>query len=132
MRTQIFRPLGMKSTTFDFARAQKGNWARPHGPDVDGKMAPGKMDLNYAVVPVRPAGGMWTSAHDLSQYVMLELGAGRMPDGTRLVSDENLRARAAPQILLGEDQDGGPHLGRSGGQHEYVFVEVSRDAAAAR
>src|SRR5207249_1324188 len=61
MRTQIFEPLGMSRTTFDFARAQKSNHARPHGLDVDGKLAIGKMDLNYAVVPVRPAGGMWTS-----------------------------------------------------------------------
>src|SRR5262249_31150457 len=88
MAVNVFRPLGMRSTTFDFARAQKGNYARPHGPDVNGQMARGKMDLNYAVVPVRPAGGVWTSAHDLSQYVMMELRDGKLADGTRLVSDE--------------------------------------------
>jgi CubicO group peptidase (beta-lactamase class C family) len=110
MDTYIFRPLGMKSTTFDFARAQKGNCARPHGPDVDGNMARGKMDLNYAVVPVRPAGGVWTSAHDLSQYVILELAGGKLPDGTRLVSEQNLRARVEPQVLLGEDQSYGMGL----------------------
>src|SRR5205814_3084097 len=76
MRTQIFEPLGMTSTTFDFARAQKGGHARPHGLDVDGRTALGKMDLNYAVVPVRPAGGMWTSVHDLSRYVQMELARG--------------------------------------------------------
>jgi CubicO group peptidase (beta-lactamase class C family) len=110
MQTQIFRPLGMKSTTFDFSRAQKGNWARPHGPDVDGKMARGKMDLNYAVVPVRPAGGAWTSAHDLSRYVMMELSGGRLPDGSLFVSEQSLRARQTPQILLGEDQSYGMGL----------------------
>ncbi len=110
MAANVFRPLGMRSTTFIFPRAQKGNYARPHGPDVDGKMARGKMDLNYAVVPVRPAGGVWTSAHDLSQYVMLELRGGKLPDGTQLVSEENLRARQAPQILLGEDQSYGMGL----------------------
>jgi CubicO group peptidase (beta-lactamase class C family) len=110
MRTRIFEPLGMKSTTFDFARAQRGNHARPHGLDVDGKTAVGKMDLNYAVVPVRPAGGMWTSAHDLSRYVQLELAGGRLPDGRQLVSERSLRARQAPQILLGEDQTYGMGL----------------------
>ena len=110
MAAYVFRPLGMRSTTFDFARAQRGNCARPHGPDVDGKMALGKMDLNYAVVPVRPAGGVWTSAHDLSQYVMMELRAGKLPDGDQLVSEQNLRARQAPQILLGEDQTYGMGL----------------------
>jgi len=103
MQAQIFGPLGMSSTTFDFDRAQKGNHARPHGLDVDGKVAVSRMDLNYSIVAVRPAGGMWTSAHDLSRYVLLELAKGTLPDGTRLVSEASLRARVEPQILLGED-----------------------------
>jgi len=69
MRTQVFEPLGMTSTTFDFARAQKQNHARPHGLDVDGKPAIGTMALNYAAVPVRPAGGMWTSVQDRKSVV---------------------------------------------------------------
>jgi CubicO group peptidase (beta-lactamase class C family) len=110
MRTQIFGPLGMSATTFDFAAAQKGNHARPHGLDVDGKPAIGKMDLNYTVVPVRPAGGMWTSVHDLSRYVVMELAGGKLPDGSRLVSEQNLVMRRAPQVLLGEDQNYGMGL----------------------
>ena len=110
MRTQIFEPLRMTSTTFDFARAQKGDHARPHGLDVDGKPAVGKMDPNYSVVPVRPAGGMWTSVHDLSRYVMMELAGGRLPDDSRFVSEQNLVMRRAPQILLGEDQTYGMGL----------------------
>jgi CubicO group peptidase (beta-lactamase class C family) len=93
----------MKSTTFDFARAQKGNHARPHGLDIDGKIALGKMDLHYGIVAARPAGGVWTSAHQLSQYVMLELSDGKLPSGAQLVSTRNLLARRAPQIQLGED-----------------------------
>jgi CubicO group peptidase (beta-lactamase class C family) len=110
MRTQIFEPLGMSSTTFDFARAQKMNHARPHGLDVDGKPAIGKMDLNYAAVSVRPAGGMWTSVHDLSRYVMMELAGGKLSDGSRLVSEQNLVMRRAPQVMLGEDQTYGMGL----------------------
>ncbi len=37
MQERIFDPLGMKSTTFDYARALAGNHATPHGDDVDGK-----------------------------------------------------------------------------------------------
>src|SRR5438552_4868146 len=37
MEKMIFIPLGMTSTTFDMARAQKGNHASPHGDNVDGK-----------------------------------------------------------------------------------------------
>ena len=46
MQTKIFEPLGMKHTTFDFARALKGDVAQPHGDDVDGKPAGARMDLN--------------------------------------------------------------------------------------
>ena len=50
MQQKIFNPLGMKSTTLDFARALAGNHASPHGDDVDGKPAVAKMHLNYAAV----------------------------------------------------------------------------------
>ena len=65
MRTRVFEPLGMTTTTFDFAKALKGNVAQPHGDDVDGKVVRARMDLNYSVVPVRPAGGVWTSRESL-------------------------------------------------------------------
>jgi CubicO group peptidase (beta-lactamase class C family) len=103
MRTKIFEPLGMTHTTFDFATALKGNIAQPHSEDVDLKLSRARMDLNESVVPVRPAGGVWTSAHDLSKYVQLEIAKGALPGGKRLISEENLLARRAPQILVSED-----------------------------
>lgn len=103
MRTKVFEPLGMTHTTFDFARALKGDVAQPHGETVDGKVSRARMDLNESIVPVRPAGGVWTSAHDLSQYVLMELAKGKLPNGKRLVSEESLLARHAPQILVSED-----------------------------
>ena len=104
MQQKVFDPLGMKSTTFDMARALHGNHASPHGDDVDGKPAVANMAFNYAVMPHRPAGGVWTSAHDLIRYVQLELAQGKLPDGKQLVSSENLLARRAKQVALGEDQ----------------------------
>jgi CubicO group peptidase (beta-lactamase class C family) len=110
MQKKVFGPLGMKNTTFDFARAMKGNWARPHGDDVDGKTALARMDLNESIVPARPAGGAWTSARDLAKYVQMELANGKLPNGKRLVSEENLLARRAPQVTLGEDASYGMGL----------------------
>jgi len=103
MQQKIFDPLGMKSTTFDYARALAGNHASPHGDDVDGKPTVASMAFNYSIVPARPAGGVWTSAGDLIRYVQLELALGKLPNGKQLVSAENLLARRAPQISLGED-----------------------------
>jgi CubicO group peptidase (beta-lactamase class C family) len=104
MEKKIFAPLGMNSTTFDMARAQKGNHAWPHGDDVNGQPAVANMAFNYAVVPHRPAGGVWTSAHDLARYVQFELALGKLPDGKQLVSEENLLMRRKPQVPIGEDQ----------------------------
>jgi len=103
MRKLVFEPLGMKNTTMDIARVERGNHARPHAEDVDGKTVPAAMALNHAVVPFRPAGGAWTSVHELTRYVQLELSRGVLPDGKRLVSEENLLARRAPHVTIGED-----------------------------
>ncbi|PWB68148.1 MAG: serine hydrolase [Holophagae bacterium] len=103
MRTKVFAPLGMTTTTFDFAAALAGDVAQPHGDDVDGKVTRARMDVNYAVVPARPAGGVWTSARELARYVEMELAKGMLPDGTRLVSAENLLARYEPNVIVGEN-----------------------------
>jgi CubicO group peptidase (beta-lactamase class C family) len=110
MQQMIFDPLGMKSTTFDYAKALAGDHATPHGDDVDGHPKVASMDLNYSILPARPAGAVWTSAADLSQYVQLELSQGKLPNGTRLVSAENLLMRRTPQVPLGEDASYGMGL----------------------
>jgi CubicO group peptidase (beta-lactamase class C family) len=102
MRTKVFEPLGMKTTTFEFAKAMHGDFASPHGDDVEGKLAVGRMDLNYSIYPVRPAGGVWTSSSELAKYVEMELAKGVLPNGKRLVSEENLRARYTPQVAVSD------------------------------
>ena len=110
MQKKVFAPLGMNSTTFDMARALKANHATPHGDDVDGNPAVASMAFNYSVNPHRPAGGVWTSAHDLAHYVQLELALGKLPDGKQLVSEENLLMRRKPQIAVGENASYGMGL----------------------
>jgi CubicO group peptidase (beta-lactamase class C family) len=102
MKTKVFEPLGMTKSTFDFAMAMKGNHASPHGEDVDGKLAVAPMALNYSIVPVRPAGGLWTSSSELAKYVEMELAKGKLPNGKRLVSEENLLARYTPQVAVSD------------------------------
>jgi len=110
MQQRIFEPLGMTRTTFDFARALADNHASPHAEDLDGKPTLARMDMNYSVVPVRPAGGMWTSAREYARYLALELADGKLPDGRRLVSAANLEERRKPQIQTGEDASYGMGL----------------------
>jgi CubicO group peptidase (beta-lactamase class C family) len=110
MNSQVFGPLGMKSTTFDFARALAGNHATGHSEDVDGKPAIATMDINRAVIPLRPAGGAWSSVRDMRRYVQMELMKGKLPDGNRYVSEKALLARRAPQVAEGEDETYGMGL----------------------
>ena len=103
MSTRVFRPLGMTSTTFDFKQALAGNHATAHAPDVDGKPALAAMDVNYSVIPVRPAGGGWSSVRDMLKYVQMELDEGTLPGGTRYIAKEPLLERRAPQVSIGQD-----------------------------
>jgi CubicO group peptidase (beta-lactamase class C family) len=103
MSTRVFGPLGMARTTFDFARATRGNYARPYAYDLDGKVAPVDMALNVPIRAVRPAGGAWSTVNDLLKYVKMELAKGALPGGGRYISENTLAARQAPQVKTGKD-----------------------------
>jgi CubicO group peptidase (beta-lactamase class C family) len=103
MQTRVFGPLGMTSTTFDFKKAQQGNAAVPHSPDVDGKTALALKEANYSIIPVRPAGAAWSNVRDMLKYVQMELAEGKLANGKQYVSKEALLARRAPQVAIGKD-----------------------------
>jgi len=104
MQTRVFDPLGMTSTTFDYARAMRGNHAMPHAPDIDGKPSLAVMELNYSIIPLRPAGAGWSNVRDLLAYVAMELREGRLPDGEVYISTDALLERRAAQVTIGRDE----------------------------
>jgi CubicO group peptidase (beta-lactamase class C family) len=103
MRDKIFRPLEMNRTTFSFDEALKTDHASPHSWDLSLKNVPIDMVLNHSVLPVRPAGGAWSSVRDYARYVRLELNNGRLPDGSTFVTEKNLLERRVPQVRVGEE-----------------------------
>jgi CubicO group peptidase (beta-lactamase class C family) len=103
MQTMVFDPLGMTATTHEIAEAQQGNVATAHAPDVDGRPALAEGRTNLSIVPVRPAGGAWSSVNDVLKYVVMELAEGKLPDGTTYISRDALFARRAPQVVVGTD-----------------------------
>jgi CubicO group peptidase (beta-lactamase class C family) len=110
MRTRVFEPLGMKETTFDFGRALAGDHASPHSEDIDGKTVVAAMDINRAIVPLRPAGGAWSSVRDMRRYVQMELAKGKLPGGKPYISEQALLARRSPQVSEGADETYGMGL----------------------
>jgi CubicO group peptidase (beta-lactamase class C family) len=103
MADRVFKPLGMTSTTFDYAKALAGNHATAHAPDVDGKPSLAVMELNYSIIPLRPAGAGWSNIRDMLKYVQMELDEGTLPDGSRYLAKDTLLARRAPQVPIGKD-----------------------------
>ncbi len=101
MRSLVFAPLGMTRTTLDHDGAQRGNWARPHAPDIEGSMAPATHALNDTVAVWSPAGAVWSSARDMLAYVQMELAEGVLPSGERYIGRDALLARRTPQVASG-------------------------------
>ena len=110
MHAEVFGPLGMTATTFDYARALRGNHASAYGLDIDGNPAPALMAINYAAIPVRPAGGAWSNVRDMLRYVEMELALGKLPGGKRYIAEDALLARRAPQVAMGKDTSYGMGL----------------------
>lgn len=103
MQEQVFDPLGMRATTFDYARALAGNHAGAYAQDIDGKTAPAVMAINYSVIPLRPAGGAWSNLTDMLRYVQMELDRGLLPDGRRYLAEPALMKRRERQVAMGTD-----------------------------
>ena len=101
MQTYVFDPIGMKSTTFDFEKAENVNHAIPHGFNLQGTYVPLSISTEeQCLVSVRPAGGAWSNVHDMAQYMITELNNGITADGKRIISEENLLKRREPQIKI--------------------------------
>jgi len=103
MQNLVFKPLGMRDTTHNFAQAQRGNAAVPHAPDVDGRTALAVGRANLSIVPVRPAGGAWSTVNDMLKYVSMELREGLLPGGQRYIGKQALLARRAAQVAISTD-----------------------------
>lgn len=99
MQQRIFDPIGMASTTFDVETVEAGsNYAMPHSlmPDASYELVP--LSVEGLLTPVAPAGASWSNVMDMARYLITELNQGVTPDGTRVVSKENLNVTWEPQV----------------------------------
>ena len=105
MQVLVFDPLGMRNTTFDYAKAQTGDYASPHGYDIRHQVQVMGMGLNDTIRASRPAGAAWATVNDLLKYVQMEIDHGKLPDGSRYIGEAALMQRREPQISLGVGKD---------------------------
>ena len=105
MQGLVFDPLGMHNTTFDYAKAQTGDYAAPHGYDINHKVQVMGMGLNDTIIASRPAGAAWSTVDDILKYVQMEIDRGLLPDGKRYIGEAALLQRREPQIALGVDKN---------------------------
>ncbi len=86
--TRILAKVGMAGTNVRHSSAAAGgNVATTHAP-IDGKVRPiAPFDSDNT----NPAGGINSSADDMARWLRVQLSGGRLPDGSRLISEASAR-----------------------------------------
>jgi CubicO group peptidase (beta-lactamase class C family) len=144
MQARIFGPLGMRHTTFDAKKAQRSDHAWPHDRNLQFEIEATGRDTAAWITPMNPGGGAWSTVHDLSQVLLMELAKGKTPEGKQVVSEQNLLARREPQARAGEkvsyglalaveryrDVQGYGHGGALAGYTSFMFFLPDHDVGA--
>lgn len=99
MRSEVLEPLGMTATALDLDVAVKQAHAKPHSRTLtfDSQLIPS--EIERGVDSVMPAGGAWSNVRDLSRWLLLELGNGKL-NGKQIVSEANLLERRKPRVKI--------------------------------
>jgi hypothetical protein len=144
MQARLFGPLGMKHTTFDDTLVARADHALPHNRNAQLEMELSPTDTSAWIAALNPGGGAWSTVHDLSQVLLMELAKGKTADGRRLLSESNLLLRREPQARAGEKHSYGlaldveqyrdvrvyGHGGALMGYTSYMFFLPDHDVAA--
>lgn len=106
MQKRVFEPVGMTRTTLSLDTVQASeNFAMPHGRDLA---------LHYQLIPlssenfltsIKPAGGIWSTANDLSRLMITLLEQGIAPSGEQVISTSNLEHIWQPGVRLGKGEN---------------------------
>jgi len=99
MQEQILNPLEMTSSTFSIQQAvASGNYATPYYTGIAGFHAT-PPEVEGVFTPIAPAGALWSTAEDMSKYLIMLLNHGVAANGKRVVSAENLEYLWEPRVL---------------------------------
>ncbi|MCC6458419.1 MAG: beta-lactamase family protein, partial [Caldilineaceae bacterium] len=108
LQERVLDPIGMGNTTLSFDEViDSGNYAMPHSIGVETPYEVMPLEEERVVLPVAPAGAHWSNVLDMGRYLITELNRGVTPDGTRVVSDENLAETWVPQVPVSAESSYG-------------------------
>jgi CubicO group peptidase (beta-lactamase class C family) len=114
LRERVLGPIGMARSTFEPEDAlAAGDYALPHAANLSGELRPLPLMAERALLPVRPAGALWSNAREMARFLQTELARGVAPDGTRVVSVANLEAAWAPEVAVPNLYGGPPEMAAS-------------------
>jgi CubicO group peptidase (beta-lactamase class C family) len=101
MNERIFGPMGMKNTTLSFDEATgSGKAATPYATGLDATYQKTPLSIERFVIPLAPAGAVWSNTDDMTNYLITQLSKGKAPGGERVVSAENLMHTWEPQVEI--------------------------------
>lgn len=98
---RVLNPVGMPNTTISFDEVlARGDYALPHEMSFGVRYRPIAVADEKVLAPISPAGTHWSTLDDMTNYLIMALNKGVAADGTRVVSEENLRTTWAPQVPI--------------------------------
>lgn len=108
MQRRLFEPLGMKDTTYWPDAAQAARLAKTYRPVAKDKPGLAEGSLAQLRLPLSdrqsrhpmPAGGLFSTADDVSQFCLMLLGGGELR-GRRVLSESSVRAMTTRQTPAG-------------------------------
>ena len=108
LQEKVLGPIGMNDTTISLEVVkERGNYATPHGYAISGERVAMNVEIEELLSPIAPAGSHWSTAPDMARYMMTELSKGVSPDGTRVISEENLLETWTPQVPVSDTENYG-------------------------
>ena len=100
MQERVYGPIGMKAAITEDPSVVSDNYAVGHETTVLGGPESLSTLPHEPLAAVAPAGGTTTDVVSMARYLITQLNEGAAPDGTRVVSAENLARTWMPQTPL--------------------------------
>lgn len=128
IQVEVFDPLGMKDSTFDWRTVLKKEHCSPHNRNLVGEILPIPFETEAQWLwAERGSGGIWSNLRDMERILLLEISKGLLPDGSRYLSEKNLLKRREPQVRIDHQSSYG--LGLIVGE-DYGVKVVHHDGGA--